>query len=237
MSGTSRENQHAERLLCIYMPIVPIDDQISSSKLITGLASVENHKLLQDKAHVEQRDPFVRTHSTPILPSSAKKVESASGKTAVISLSRPTAIELRPNITIISVVSNQGPVSSIVFFQDLFALIARYALPIILTATSLVSITLALPASDNLSAAISELEAFYVGCVNVESRNAIVTLIGEKLWDDAGLIGKCCNAIDNEGIDIQMISQGAAKGSISIVTEEEYGERAMMALRKKLLEE
>ena len=231
-----------------------------------NLDRVKTQKMSPSSLHKEQDDSRLSLRNTqaPINASRPADVATLASRRVTIAAATPspTAIELRPDITIISIVSNQGPVSSMLFFEDLFALIARYALPIVLTATSIVSITVALPASKNLSAAIKELESLYLGCVKVESGNAILSVVGEKLWyvycvlvyeytasrteplsscyahprDDAGLIGKCCNATSAEDIDIKMISQGAAKGSISIVIAEGDGEKAMVALRRALLD-
>lgn len=54
--------------------------------------------------------------------------------------------------------------------------------------------------------------------------------------NDAGLIGRCCNAIAGEDVNIEMISQGAVKGSISIVVRQVEGQRAVRALHRELFE-
>lgn len=49
-------------------------------------------------------------------------------------------------------------------------------------------------------------------------------------------MGRCCNAIAEEDVNIEMISQGAAKGSISIVVAQGEVEKAARALHHLLFE-
>ncbi len=50
------------------------------------------------------------------------------------------------------------------------------------------------------------------------------------------MIGRCCNAIAGEDVNIEMISQGAVKGSISLVVRQVEGQRAARALHRELFE-
>jgi len=50
------------------------------------------------------------------------------------------------------------------------------------------------------------------------------------------LIGRCCNAIAGEDVNIEMISQGAVQGSISLVVRQVEGQRAARALHRELFE-
>lgn len=63
-----------------------------------------------------------------------------------------------------------------------------------------------------------------------------IALTLKRLRDDAGLMGRCCNAISEEDVNIEMISQGAAKGSISIVVAQGEVEKAARALHHLLFE-
>ena len=158
--------------------------QTSIAKYNKSVGGLRAQESLPTLSHMEQNGSRSSIPNTQAILATSRSVGllSTTSPRATVAAATPfpTAIELRPNITVISVISNQGPVSSMLFFKDLFALIARYALPIVLTATSIVSITLALPASDSLAAAIEDLESLYPRCVRVGSGNAILSIVGDE---------------------------------------------------------
>ncbi len=167
--------------------------QVPPAKPVPSLTCVEAHELLQNTPHLlhpliltraQQTGARIRlcsTHDplaigTIIEPSSATQK-----KAATISTLHPPAITLRSNITLISIASNRG-LAPTLFFKDLFALVARHALPTLLTTTFIVNVTFALPASSNLGVAIAGLKFLRHEAVTVESGYAILSVVGEKMW-------------------------------------------------------
>lgn len=169
---------------------------VPPAKPVTSLTCAEAHELLQNTPHllhpliltraqqIGARIRLCSTHDplatgTTIEPSFATTPKKAA---TLSSTPHPPAITLRSNIALISIASNRG-LAPTLFFKDLFALVARHALPTLLTTTSIVNVTFALPASSsNLGAAIAELKSLRHEAVTVDSGYAILSVVGEKMW-------------------------------------------------------
>ena len=84
----------------------------------------------------------------------------------------------------------------------------------------------------NLQLAIEELEAF--GTVKVESKMAILSLIGNGLKRSCGMAAKLFKALGDNNINIEMISQGQSEINIACVITERDSLRAWNVVHTEL---
>ncbi len=114
--------------------------QVPPAKPVPSLTCAEAHELLQNTPHLlhlliltraQQTGARIRlcsTHDPLAIGTIIEPSPATPKKAATISTLHPPAITLRSNITLISIASNRG-LAPTLFFKDLFALVARHALP------------------------------------------------------------------------------------------------------------
>lgn len=143
-----------------------------------------------------------------------------------------TAVTAKRDITVINVNSDRM-LMAYGFMAKVFNVMAKYGIIIDLISTSEVNISMTLDNTENLDKAISELEM--LGKVSVRKNLAIVSLVGRGQKHCVGLAGKMFSVLGNEGINIEMISQGASEINISCVIEDEYADKAIKAIHGALV--
>ena len=148
-------------------------------------------------------------------------VEKHSGKVPPV-----CAITTVKNITLIDIVSSRM-LGAAGFLAHIFNNFLKWNISIDVIATSEVSVSLTVNTKSDLSGLIADLEQ--ASQVSVRKNKAIVTIICDAAHSSA-ILASGFDALADEGINVQMISQGASKVNISIIVDQDEAERAVKIL-------
>ena len=100
--------------------------------------------------------------------------------------------------------------------------------------TSEVNISCTVNDSERMDELIKDLEE--LGTVTVHGERAILSLVGEGMRTTPGTAGKMFSALAKEGINIEMITQGASEINISCVILQNQTSQALQAIHREFLE-
>tara|TARA_B100001971_G_C18262952_1_gene588844 strand:+ start:103 stop:429 length:327 start_codon:yes stop_codon:yes gene_type:complete len=103
-----------------------------------------------------------------------------------------------------------------------------------LISTSEVNISCTVNDPDELDDLTRDLEE--LGTVTVLGERAILSLVGEGMRTTPGTAGKMFSALAEEGINIEMITQGASEINISCVILQSQTSEALKAIHRAFLE-
>lgn len=148
-------------------------------------------------------------------------VEKHSGKVPPV-----CAITLVKNVTLIDIVSSRM-LGAAGFLAHVFNNFLKWNISIDVIATSEVSVSLTVNTKADLSGLIADLEQ--ASEVTVRKEKAIVSIICDASHSSA-ILAAGFDALSDEGINVQMISQGASKVNISMIVNEDEAERTVQIL-------
>ena len=138
------------------------------------------------------------------------------------------AITTVKHITLIDIVSSRM-LGAAGFLAHVFNNFLKWNISIDVIATSEVSVSLTVNTKENLDGLVEDLKK--ASEVTVRTGKAIVTIICDAAHSSAILAGGF-EALADEGINVQMISQGASKVNISMIVDDEEAERTVQILHK-----
>ena len=141
------------------------------------------------------------------------------------------ALAARKGITVITVHSSRM-LNAFGFLSRIFAVFERFQISVDLVATSEVSVSMTVDNAPNLKPAITELEQF--GSVQVETRQAILCLVGRNLWRDPSFVTRVFTALAQT--PLRMISLGSSDVNLSLVLAETSVDAAMRTLHGEFFE-
>ncbi|MQM22033.1 hypothetical protein Taro_055080 [Colocasia esculenta] len=165
-----------------------------------------------------------------------------------------TSIVLKPNITMLDIVSTRmlgqygflAKVEFLITFQALvFSIFEELGISVDSVATSEVSISLTLDPSkiwsreliqqaSELDHVVEELEKIAV--VHLLQNRSIISLIG-NVQRSSLILEKAFNVLRKNGVNVQMISQGASKVNISLVVNDGEAKQCVRALHAAFFED
>ena len=150
-----------------------------------------------------------------------------------------TAITTKNDIVVLNIHSNKKTLSH-GFLAQIFTILDKFKLVVDLISTSEVHVSMALPIPDNeslkdLRKAVEQLKV--LGTVDIIKKMAIVSLVGKQMKQFIGIAGTMFTTLAEQGINIEMISQGANEINISCVIDEEDSIKALQSIHAKLLDE
>lgn len=150
-----------------------------------------------------------------------------------------TAITTKNDIVVLNIHSNKKTLSH-GFLAQIFTILDKYKLVVDLISTSEVHVSMALPIPDSdalkdLRQAVEKLKP--LGKVDLIKKMAIVSLVGKQMKQYIGIAGTMFATLAENGINIEMISQGANEINISCVIEEIDSIKALRSIHGKLLDE
>lgn len=148
-------------------------------------------------------------------------VENHSGKVPPV-----CAITTVKNITLIDIVSSRM-LGAAGFLAHIFNNFLKWNISIDVIATSEVSVSLTVNTKKDLSGLVSDLEQ--AGEVTVRKAKSIVTIICDVAHSSA-ILASGFDALADEGINVQMISQGASKVNISMIVDDDQAEKTVQIL-------
>jgi aspartate kinase len=138
------------------------------------------------------------------------------------------ALALRKDVRSL-LIESSGMLEAPGFLARIFEILSRHQVSVDVVTTSEVSISLTFDRGDgDLDAAIQEISAFS----RVEQRQgrSLLCIVGAGLRQDSSLLAKIFAFLGERQIPIHMISQGASRINITLVTEPPYAAEAMHAL-------
>ena len=143
------------------------------------------------------------------------------------------AVTTKNHIHTINIHSNRMLHSS-GFIGRVFDVFRRHQVVIDLISTSEVNISCTVNNPEKMEQLIRDLEE--LGTVTVVSERAILSLVGEGMRTTPGTAGKMFSALASEGINIEMITQGASEINISCVILQSETSLALQAIHRVFLE-
>ncbi len=141
-----------------------------------------------------------------------------------------TAITCVKDISLIDIQSSRM-LGSAGFLAHIFNQFLKWEISIDVIATSEVSVSLTVNGKVNLEGVLKDLSN--VAEVQVKKQKAIVTLICDAAHSSR-ILAQAFSALDKEGINVQMISQGASKVNISFIVDNDEVENTVRILHKAL---
>lgn len=147
----------------------------------------------------------------------------------------PTAITSKKDVMVFNIHSNKTRQSH-GFLAQVFGTLDRYKLIVDLISTTEVHISMAIHITQMdtpISEALADLRK--LGRVDVTYNLAIVSLVGVHMKQQIGIAAKMFSTLAAEGINLEMISQGASEINISTVIHEKGVTAALAALHDKLI--
>ena len=148
--------------------------------------------------------------------------------------SRPTvrALALRRNQELLTL-SSLDMIQTAGFLEKIFSIFGKYQLSVDLVTTGQASIAITLDQPKSLTTeCIEELESFCV--VKRESNLSLISIIGNKLADQAGFIGMLFSKLSD--FPIRMICHGGAPHSMSFLMQAGHEEQILQFLHQEFVE-
>ncbi|XP_078433838.1 aspartokinase 2, chloroplastic-like isoform X2 [Wolffia australiana] len=152
-----------------------------------------------------------------------------------------TSIVLKPNITLLDIVSTRM-LGQYGFLAKVFSIFEDLGISVDSVATSEVSISMTLDPSkiwsreliqQELDHVVEELEKIAV--VHLLQGRSIISLIG-NVQRSSLILERAFNVLRTNGVNVQMISQGASKVNISLVVNDSEAKQAVAALHEAFFE-
>jgi aspartate kinase len=139
------------------------------------------------------------------------------------------AIAAKDGITAIKIKSSRM-LMAYGFLRRVFEVFENYKTPIDMIATSEVAVSLTIDNNANLPAIEAELKKF--GTIDVDTNQAIICIVGNKIMDQQGVLTKIFNALSE--IPVRMVSCGGSANNVSVLVDKQFKEKALIALNEGL---
>ncbi len=143
-----------------------------------------------------------------------------------------TAVTVKKGICVVTITSNRM-YNAYGFLARVFSALERHGVVVDLVSTSEVSISCTVDRLSDAEKARADLEQ--VGQVVLSPGRAILAIVGECMKYTTGTAGKLFSTLGNDGISVEMISQGASEINISCVVKEEDAVRGLQAIHSTFL--
>ncbi|MDE5798049.1 MAG: aspartate kinase, partial [Treponemataceae bacterium] len=141
-----------------------------------------------------------------------------------------TAITSVKHVTLIDIQSSRM-LGAAGFLAHIFNQFLKWNVSIDVIATSEVSVSLTVSGKADLGGLTEDLER--VADVSVRTGKAIVTVICDASRSST-ILSRSFDALEREGINVQMISQGASKVNISVLVDDAQADRTVEAIHAAL---
>lgn len=139
------------------------------------------------------------------------------------------AVAAKDNITVVRIYSTRM-LMACGFLRKVFEVFERYLTPIDMITTSEVAVSLTIDDCRRLPEITAELEEF--GSVEIESGNSIVCVVGRFERGEHGRVAAIMEAAT--GVPLKMISYGASRRSVALLTETSYRTALLRNLNERL---
>lgn len=139
------------------------------------------------------------------------------------------AVAAKDNITVVRIYSTHM-LMAYGFLRKVFEVFEKYRTPIDMITTSEVSVSLTIDSDCRLPEIAAELKEFC--CIEIEGGNSIICIAGSLDHGERGRVGIIMDAAGD--IPLKMISYGASRRSIALLTDTRYRTRLLRNLNDKL---
>ncbi|WP_028974007.1 lysine-sensitive aspartokinase 3 [Spirochaeta cellobiosiphila] len=139
------------------------------------------------------------------------------------------AITGKKNITLINI-SSTRMLNAYGFLAKIFQIFEKYSTSVDLIATSEVSVSMTIEDKTHLHEIIDEINVFANAVY--ENDQAIICLVGKKLWMDSNFISKVFSLLSET--PIRMVSLGSSDINLSLVVSEQHRETTIKVLHNEL---
>ena len=143
------------------------------------------------------------------------------------------ALSVKKNVTLINVYSLRM-LEAVGFLARIFNAFAQHNVAVDMVSTSEVSVSITVEGQPNIDRVVEELSTF--ARVDVDTNYAIVCIVGEGMRRGVGIAGQIFKVMSDEGIAVEMISQGASDINLGFVIREAQVEKAVKRLHAVLFE-
>lgn len=144
------------------------------------------------------------------------------------------SIAYKEGITVITIKSTEMLMSH-TFLARLFEIFSRYKKSIDVIATAKVSVSLTIDDSSNLQKIVDELKEFAE--VEIENGKAVFCVVGENMKSYRGVAARIFKALDENDVNVELISDGASHINLTFVIDENQISSAVHALHAELFDE
>ncbi|KAJ0246175.1 hypothetical protein HA466_0177390 [Hirschfeldia incana] len=153
-----------------------------------------------------------------------------------------TSIVLKRNVTMLDITSNRM-LGQYGFLAKVLSTFEKMGISVDVVATSEVSVSLTLDPSkfcskeliqQEINHVVEELEK--IATVNLLQHRSIISLIGNFQRSSSFILEKGFRVLRTNGINVQMISQGASKVNISLIVNDDEAEHCVKALHSAFFE-
>lgn len=141
------------------------------------------------------------------------------------------SIAYKEGITVITIKSTEMLMSH-TFLARLFEIFSRYKKSIDVIATAKVSVSLTIDDSSDLENIVDELKEFSE--VQVEYGKAVFCVVGENMRSYRGVAARIFNALNENDVNVELISNGASHINLTFVIDENRIESAVRSLHEVL---
>ncbi len=119
------------------------------------------------------------------------------------------------------------------FLAKVFNVFEKYKISLDLIATSEVNISISIENHPKeLDDVVKELKSF--GTVYTYPNQTIISIIGQEVTHNTKLVGDVFSAIEGDGIDIKLISQGASQINLSFMVEDSVADDVVQIVHKTI---
>ena len=185
--------------------------------------------------HPRSMQPCLKT-GTPVRVKNSYNIDSPGTRIIPWYTERPAhdvrAITAKKNVTLIDIVSTRM-VGQSGFLSRVFDVFEECKISVDVVATSEVSISLTVDGDAKLDKLKELLEK--VASVNIKEKKAIITVICD-ITKSSSILAKAFNALAEQKINIQMLSQGASKVNVSMICNENQVETVLTSLHSAFFE-
>lgn len=137
------------------------------------------------------------------------------------------AIAAKDGITAIKIKSSRM-LLAYGFLRKVFEIFEKYKTPIDMITTSEVAVSVTVDEVGSLPQIIAELETF--GNVEVDSNQAIICIVGNKIAEDEGTLKSVLDAL--KGIRVRMLSYGGSRHNVSVLVDSKVKKEALAQLNE-----
>jgi aspartate kinase len=141
-------------------------------------------------------------------------------------------ISSKKNVTLVDIVSSHM-IGQYGFLAEVFSCFARFGISVDMVATSEVSVSLTLDATQDLTAPSKELSR--IASVEIKTGKAIITLVGD-VCRSSEILSRTFKICERNGVQVQMISQGASKVNISFIVDDSEAIETVKNLHSEFFE-
>jgi aspartate kinase len=145
------------------------------------------------------------------------------------------AVCSKKNTPVLNLVGN-GVLDGPEFLKQLFETLCKHQVKADLVTTSVSQVSIALHETTSMSVIdhlMKDLEEFSVPKLKTE--RAVVSCVGEGMAHQVGLAASLFSCLAENGISIEMMSQGASEINMSVVIQQKDEEKAIKAIHEKFL--